>query len=50
MREISIKDIENIRIGNAQNLEKAIGYTVIISEKGSPADIDVRGGPASRES
>lgn len=51
MREIGIKEIENIKIGNAQNMEAGTGCTVIICEKGAPAGLDVRGGgPASRES
>ena len=50
MREISIKEIENIRIGSAENKEAATGCTVIICENGAPAGLDVRGGgPASRE-
>ncbi len=49
-REIEINEIENVKIGNAQNTEYATGCTVIICEKGMPAGIDVRGGgPASRE-
>jgi L-aminopeptidase/D-esterase-like protein len=51
MKEISIKDIENIKIGNAENREAATGCTVIICENGAAAGLDVRGGgPASRES
>ena len=50
MREISVKEIENIRIGSAENKEAATGCTVIICENGAPAGLDVRGGgPASRE-
>ncbi len=50
-KEIDITEIENIKIGNAEDLEHATGCTVIICEKGMPAGIDVRGGgPASRES
>lgn len=50
MREISIKEIENIRIGSAENKEAATGCTVIICEDGAPTGLDVRGGgPASRE-
>lgn len=48
--EIPINEIENIKIGNAENTEYATGCTVIICEKGMAAGIDVRGGgPASRE-
>ena len=51
MKEISINDIENIRIGNAQDIIGGTGCTVIICEKGAPTGLDVRGGgPASRES
>lgn len=51
MKEIPITNIENIRIGNAQNSEGATGCTVLLCEKGAPAGLDVRGGgPASRES
>lgn len=51
MKEISIREIENIRIGQAENAEAGTGCTVIICEKGAPAGLDVRGGgPASRES
>lgn len=51
MKEINIYDIENIKIGNAQNEEAATGVTVIICENGAPTGLDVRGGgPASRES
>ncbi len=50
MREISITEIENIKIGSAENSGAATGCTVIICEKGAPAGVDVRGGgPASRE-
>ena len=51
MKIISIKDFDNIRIGNAQNTSAGTGCTVIISESGMCAGLDVRGGgPASRES
>lgn len=51
MREINITDIENICIGNAQDIENATGCTVIICEKGAPTGLIVTGGgPASRES
>ena len=51
MKIISIKDFDNIRIGNAQNPSAGTGCTVIISETGMCAGLDVRGGgPASRES
>ena len=51
MKEIKITDIENIKIGNAQNKEAATGCTVIICERGAVTGLNVRGGgPASRES
>lgn len=50
MKVIGINEIENIKIGNAQNVEAATGCTVIICERGAVAGVDVRGGgPASRE-
>ncbi|MCI7321847.1 MAG: P1 family peptidase [Lachnospiraceae bacterium] len=51
MKRISIKDFSNIKIGNAENVSAGTGCTVIISESGMCAGLDVRGGgPASRES
>lgn len=51
MKEISIKDIESIKIGQAENINAGTGCTVILSEYGMAAGLDVRGGgPASRES
>ena len=51
IKPISIKDIHGIRIGNAQNATAGTGCTVILSETGMCAGLDVRGGgPASRES
>lgn len=51
LREISITEIESIKIGHAQDMEQATGCTVILCEKGAPTGVDVRGGgPASRES
>ena len=51
MKEIQITEIENMKIGNAQNEQAGTGCTVLIFEKGAPAGLDVRGGgPASRES
>ena len=49
--EIPITEIRNIRIGQTENPEAGTGCTVLISENGMPAGLDVRGGgPASRES
>lgn len=51
MKEISIHDIKNIRIGQAEDRDGGTGVTVLISETGMPVGLDVRGGgPASRES
>ncbi|MBR5474779.1 MAG: P1 family peptidase [Lachnospiraceae bacterium] len=51
LKEIPITEIENVKIGNAEDLEHATGCTVIICEQGAPTGVDVRGGgPASRES
>ena len=51
MVEISVTDIQSIRIGQAENSDAATGCTVFICEKGMRAGLDVRGGgPASRES
>ena len=48
---ISINDIENIKIGQAEDMKAATGCTVFVSEAGMPAGLDVRGGgPAARES
>ena len=50
MREISVTDIEGIRIGHAQDLDALTGCTVLIAEKGVTAGVDVRGGaPGTRE-
>ena len=51
MQEIDIREFSNIKIGNAENVTAATGCTVIISESGMRAGLDVRGGgPASRDS
>lgn len=50
MNVINIKDFPEIHIGNAQNTTGGTGCTVILSETGMCAGLDVRGGgPASRE-
>jgi len=50
MKEVSITDIEGIKIGHAQDVEGGSGCTVVLCEKGAFAGVDVRGGgPASRE-
>ena len=51
MKTMDIKEFQNIKIGNAENAEAGTGCTVLISEFGMRAGLDVRGGgPASRES
>lgn len=51
MQEISINEIENIKIGQTENKNAGTGCTVIVCENGAPAGLSVRGGgPASRES
>ena len=50
MKQISINDLKDFKIGHAQDSEKGTGCTVIIAEKGAVAGVDVRGGgPATRE-
>ena len=50
MKEISITDIEGVKIGHAQDLAAATGCTVVIGEAGLTAGVDVRGGaPGTRE-
>ena len=50
MKEIKIKELENIKIGSSENKDAATGCTVILCEQGMAAGLDVRGGgPASRE-
>lgn len=49
-KPIKITDIEDVRIGNAQDNEGGTGCTVIITEKGAVTGVDIRGGgPATRE-
>lgn len=51
LKEIAINEIENILIGQVEDVEGATGCTVFVSKEGMPAGLDVRGGgPASRES
>ncbi|MBR3331901.1 MAG: P1 family peptidase [Mogibacterium sp.] len=50
MKMISVTDIEDFKLGNAENREKGTGCTVIICEEGAVGGVDVRGGgPATRE-
>ena len=51
MREISIRELSPVRIGQTENREAGTGCTVFVCEKGMRTGLDVRGGgPASRES
>ena len=40
MRQISTKDVENIRIGQAENLSAGTGCTVVICDRGAPTGLD----------
>ncbi len=49
-KEIPIQEIGNIHIGQTEDRDAATGCTVLISEEGMSAGLDVRGGgPASRD-
>ena len=51
MKEISIKDIEGLCIGQTEDVVGGTGVTAFVMPKGAPCGLDVRGGgPASRES
>jgi len=50
VREISITEIEGLRIGNAQNKEAGTGVTVLLFDREARIGVDISGGgPASRE-
>lgn len=50
MKEISIREIQGIKIGHAQNEAGGTGCTAVICEDGACAGVSVRGGgPATRE-
>ncbi len=50
MKRISVEEIGGFRLGNAENIEKGTGCTVIVCEEGAVGGVDVRGGaPATRE-
>ena len=50
MREISLQDIEGLRIGHAQDHQAKTGVTVLAFPQGARAGVDISGGgPASRE-
>jgi L-aminopeptidase/D-esterase-like protein len=51
IQQIAFTDIDDIKVGHAHNLVAGTGCTVVISENGATAGIDVRGGaPGTRES
>lgn len=51
MKEISIEAVGAVKIGQVEDAAAGTGCTVVASETGMPAGLDVRGGgPASRES
>lgn len=50
MKEIEFTAIDGLRVGHAENLDAATGCTVVISDAGATAGVDVRGGaPGTRE-
>lgn len=50
MKPINFTEIDGIRVGHAQDLQAATGCTVVLTEKGAVAGVDVRGGaPGTRE-
>ncbi len=51
MKEIKITEIENIHIGQTEDAAAGTGCTVLVSENGMRAGLDIRGGgPSCRES
>ena len=51
MKEISVAEFTDIRIGQTENAQAGTGCTVFLCDSGMRAGLDVRGGgPASRES
>ena len=51
MKEIGIDQVGRVGIGQAEDTRAGTGCTVVVSEEGMAAGLDVRGGgPASRES
>jgi len=50
LTEMSITDIQGLRIGNAQNDEAKTGVTVLLFDQGAKVGLDISGGgPAARE-
>ncbi|MCR5415469.1 MAG: P1 family peptidase [Pseudobutyrivibrio sp.] len=51
LKEISIEEIGNIKIGQVENQDAGTGVTVVVAPDSAPCGLDIRGGgPASRES
>lgn len=47
MHEISITELQNLKIGQAENAQAGTGCTVfLLGENGAPVGLDVRGGGA----
>ena len=45
MHEISITELQNLKIGQAENAQAGTGCTVfLLGENGAPVGLDVRGG------
>ena len=44
LKEISVLDIQPLRIGQVEDTEAATGMTVLICDEGMRAGLDVRGG------
>ena len=50
IKRVNISDIDGFKLGNAENIDKGTGCTVIICEEPAIGGVDVRGGaPATRE-
>lgn len=50
MQQIAFTDIDDIKVGHAQDFDAATGCTVVICDQGATAGVDVRGGaPGTRE-
>lgn len=50
VKEVSIREMKGLRIGNAQNAEAGTGVTVLLFDEGAKVGVDISGGgPASRE-
>lgn len=50
IKEISLTELDGVRIGNAQDQEARTGVTVLLFDRGAKVGVDISGGgPASRE-